>query len=60
MALHFWVHLTYLESLVAQLRIGFLPLAVEVGRFENIQEKNRMCELRDLREVENEYFYPVR
>ena len=40
------------RSLVAQLRAGILPLAIEVGRFKNIPEENRLCELCDLGEVE--------
>lgn len=42
------------RSLVAQLRCGILPLAIEVGRFKNTPEENRLCVLCDLGEVENE------
>ena len=42
------------RSLIAQLRMGILPRALEVGRFKNIPEEQRLCELCDLREVENE------
>ncbi len=42
------------RSLIAQLRTGILPLALEVGRFKNIQEDNRLCELCELGETENE------
>lgn len=42
------------RSLVAQLRSGILPLAIEVGRFKNIPEENRICEMCELDEVESE------
>ena len=42
------------RSLVAQFRTGILPLAIEVGRFHNILEENRLCEFCDLHEIENE------
>ena len=32
------------RSLAAQLRAGIPPLAIEVGRFKNIPEENRLCE----------------
>lgn len=32
------------RSLTAQLRTGIHPLTLEVGRFKNIQEENRLCE----------------
>ena len=34
--------------------MGILPLALEVGRFKNIPEEQRLCELCDLQEVDNE------
>ena len=33
------------RSLIAQLRMGILPLALEVGRFKNIPEEQRLCDL---------------
>lgn len=33
------------SSLVVQLRTGTVLLALDVGRFENIQQENRLCEL---------------
>ena len=39
---------------MAQLRTGILPLNLEVGRFKNILEDERLCELCELNEVENE------
>lgn len=42
------------RSLIAQLRTGILPLNLEVGRFKNLQEDDRLCEVRDLGEVEYE------
>ena len=36
--------------LTAQLRTGILPLTLEVGRFKNVQEENRLCELCELGE----------
>ncbi len=42
------------RSLVAQLRTGILPLAIETGRFNNILEDNRLCEMCDLNDVESE------
>ena len=42
-------------SLVAKLRrTGILPLNLEVGRFKNMLEDERVCELCELNEVENE------
>lgn len=39
------------RSLIAQLRTGILPLAIEVRRFKNVQEESELC---DLIEVESE------
>ena len=43
------------RSLVAQLRSGILPLAIEVGRLKNVPEENRICEMCELDEVEGEF-----
>ncbi len=45
------------RSLIAQLRTGILPLALEVGRFKNIQEDNRLSELRELGETSHFLLY---
>lgn len=42
------------HKLVAQLRAAILPLANEVGRFKNIPRGDRLYELCNLNEVENE------
>ena len=42
------------RSLIAQLRSGILPLAIEVGRFQGIPEENRLCEMCDLLQIETE------
>ena len=42
------------RSLVAQLRTGILPLALETGRFTQTPEEDRLCRLCELGEVENE------
>lgn len=39
---------------MAQLRTGILPLNLEVGRFKNILEDERLRELCELNEVESE------
>ena len=42
------------RSLCAQLRMGTLPLSLEVGRFNSIAEEERLCSVCDLRVVEDE------
>ena len=39
---------------MAQLRTGILPLNLEVGRFKNILEDERLCALCELNNIENE------
>ena len=41
----------------AQLRTGILPLAIEVGRFSAVPEENRLCNVCDLNDVENEFHF---
>lgn len=41
-------------SLITQMRIGILPLALEVSRFKNIPQEQRLTGLCDLGEVESE------
>ena len=48
------IHSRYERSLLAKLRCGVLPLAIETGRFNNVQLQNRKCEICCLDEVENE------
>uniref|UniRef100_A0A3B3H959 ribonuclease H n=1 Tax=Oryzias latipes TaxID=8090 RepID=A0A3B3H959_ORYLA len=45
------------RSLCAQLRAGVLPLQVEVGRFKGIPEEERLCEVCELRVVEDEFHF---
>ena len=45
------------RSLMAQLRFGILPLAIEVGRYHNTSEDDRLCEMCDLNEIENEVHF---
>ena len=41
------------RSLLAQLRIGVLPLKIETGRYNNVKVEDRICELCDL-DIEDE------
>lgn len=45
------------RSLIAQLRTGILPLALETGRFTQTSEEDRLCGLCELGEVENEIHF---
>ena len=42
------------RSLMAQFRLGILPITVETGRFRNIPLQDRKCTICDLNEVEDE------
>ena len=44
-------------SLLAQLRIGILPLNIEVGRYYGIDLENRVCTLCHQNEVEDEIHF---
>lgn len=45
------------RSLIAQLRLGILPLKLETGRFEKLPLENRLCEFCDSKEIENEVHF---
>ena len=45
------------RSLLAQLRLGILPLEIEVGGFINIPVENRLCKCCDNNAVENEFHF---
>ena len=44
----------YARSLFTQFRHGILPLKIETGRFKNLPIEDRICELCQLRNVEDE------
>ena len=45
------------RCLLAQFRLGILPLHIETGRFVNTPLENRICNLCNLNEIENEYHF---
>ena len=45
------------RSLLAQLRLGILPLEIKVGRFRNIPVENRLCKCCDTNVVKNEFHF---
>ncbi len=47
----------YERSLISQLRLGVLPLRIETGRYQNLIEAERICEVCDSNQVENEYHF---
>ena len=47
----------YKRSLFAQLRAGILPLNIETFRFRNIALENRICEVCNLNEIEDEIHF---
>ena len=47
----------YLRSHLAQLRSGTLPLNIEMGRHKNLAVKDRICNICDLHEVEDEIHF---
>ena len=47
----------YQRCLLAQFRVGILPLMIETGRYQNIELENRICSLCDLGEIENEIHF---
>ena len=47
----------YERSLMAKLRSGTLQLAIETGRFRNIEIENRLCILCNQNQVENEIHF---
>lgn len=48
------------RSLIAQLRMGILPIAIETGRFINLPIEERICNICDLSEVEDEWHFIFR
>ena len=45
----------YQRSLIQRLRLGTLPIQLELGRFTRTQVHERICKVCDLKEVEDEY-----
>ncbi len=45
------------RSIIAQLRLGILPIHIETGRFRGTQLDDRICQLCDTQEVENEIHF---
>ena len=45
------------RSLLAQFRLGILPLHIETGRYTNTPIDQRICKICDLGEIENEYHF---
>jgi len=50
----------YDRSLLAQIRLGILPLRIETGRFVREKLEDRICQFCDLNEVEDEYHFVFR
>ena len=47
----------YQRSLMAQFRLGIIPLEIEVGRFRNIPLANRICQMCNSGVVEDEIHF---
>ena len=45
------------RSLCAQIRGGILPLHIETGRYVGLDEADRICQMCELNEIENEYHF---
>ena len=45
------------KSLLAQIRLGILPIKIETGRFRSLSVDQRICELCEMRKVENEIHF---
>ncbi len=45
------------RSLIAQLRLGILPIHIETGRFRGTQLDDRICQLCDTQEVVDEMHF---
>ena len=41
------------RSLLAQIRLGILPIKIETGRFRSLPVEQRLCELCEMHKVEN-------
>ena len=46
--------LKFERSLISQLRLGILPLRIETGRFIGLEVQERLCEVCDNNQVEDE------
>ena len=47
----------YERSLYTQLRLGILPLEIEIGRYKGIELNNRICQLCNLNKIESEIHF---
>ena len=47
------------RSLLAQLRIGILPLNIEIGRYYRVDLDDRVCTLCNMNEIEDEIHFLV-
>ena len=47
----------YERSLLAQLRIGILPLHIETGRYVNLRPEERLCKICNNQEIEDEVHF---
>ena len=47
------------RSLLAQFRLGILPLRIETGRYDNTPIENRLCTMCDMNVVENEFHFVI-
>ena len=45
------------RSIVAQIRLGILPLYIETGRYTGVKVENRICSLCNQNKVENELHF---
>ena len=45
------------RSFVAQLRLGILPLNIEVGRFRGVKLEERICEICKNNSIEDEFHF---
>ena len=45
------------RSQIAQLRLGILPINIEVGRFRNLQVDERLCEVCNSGQIEDEFHF---
>ncbi len=45
------------QSLIAQTKIGILPLHIETGRFRNVKHENRTCQVCKNNDIENKFHF---
>ena len=45
------------RSIIAQIRMGILPIRIETGRFTNLKINERICQFCNLREIEDEIHF---